>query len=279
MSWAAIERAMRVRVDLSPSARLVLIDLAYHENRDTGESFPGVDTICEEVGRGESTVRAALARLRTLKLVTVIEHPTTPGFPKKAGHQPTCYHVEGSRIQTREGSRIGTRGVQDSEGRGPESGGGQVQNLDPNRKGEPQGEPQGEPPPSAVAPRATASPRSPSAPVLTEEENEIVDTLIRASRRARGNRGEVTKATFRRGVLEAYSASLAKGHTLKQMVDALERRGKTEERQGTPELRARGIRRILEEDLRSECEEDDQPWNPVVEDDDWVDPLACGDHR
>ena len=65
--------------------KAVLTCLAEHSNPDGEMAFPSVWRIAQETELGESTVRAALGRLRSRHLITQTHAP--------AGHRPATYRV------------------------------------------------------------------------------------------------------------------------------------------------------------------------------------------
>lgn len=62
MSYQAIDWAMALALD-NPYDKLVLLALAHHHNRKTGECYPSVRTIAADTGMKDSGIRAALKRL------------------------------------------------------------------------------------------------------------------------------------------------------------------------------------------------------------------------
>src|SRR5215467_473783 len=73
MEWA-LETAMAKR--WTGPHRDVLLVLAYHANKKTGEAWPSVATLMDETGHGRRAVYYALASYRGL-----IDYVTRPGFP------------------------------------------------------------------------------------------------------------------------------------------------------------------------------------------------------
>jgi hypothetical protein len=64
------DKAWKVR-GISPSAKAVLLCLAYHRNGGTGRCHPKQQTIAAETGYGLATVKRAIAELEREKLVVV----------------------------------------------------------------------------------------------------------------------------------------------------------------------------------------------------------------
>ncbi len=70
MSHDDVDKAWKIR-GISPSAKAVLLCLAYHRNRETGRCHPKHQTIAAETGYGLATVKRAIAELEREKLVVV----------------------------------------------------------------------------------------------------------------------------------------------------------------------------------------------------------------
>jgi DNA-binding transcriptional regulator YhcF (GntR family) len=68
---AAVKAAMLATKDLKPNERLVLIAIAAHTNRDSGEAWPSVATISEYAGVSVRTVHRVLAKLVQLGRLVV----------------------------------------------------------------------------------------------------------------------------------------------------------------------------------------------------------------
>jgi hypothetical protein len=73
MSFSAIQRVIDWK--LPPTAKTVLLLLAFHENKDTGRCDPSVAGLAAESGLSERAVRNALAVLRKGSAVSVVERP------------------------------------------------------------------------------------------------------------------------------------------------------------------------------------------------------------
>lgn len=73
MSLESITQVMMLRAHTRPSERLVLLNLAYHHNSQSGQCNPSVVTIAEESGLTRRGVQLALHGLSNKKLL--IRHP------------------------------------------------------------------------------------------------------------------------------------------------------------------------------------------------------------
>lgn len=108
MSIEAIARVLNLEMD-DPSAKLVLIGIANHTG-PTGQCYPSVRLLMRYSGLAESTVRQVIKRLEGDGYITVQRRTGTSSL-----------YFLGPVLQPPQGG-------------GPESGGGVVQQLDPNRK-------------------------------------------------------------------------------------------------------------------------------------------------
>jgi hypothetical protein len=76
MSWHAVATVTDVHLGGDPSAKAVLLALAYHANRE-GKAWPSVATLAKETELGSATVRRAIRRLTDSGHISVIHRPGT----------------------------------------------------------------------------------------------------------------------------------------------------------------------------------------------------------
>jgi DNA-binding MarR family transcriptional regulator len=81
MSTTQIGAALEVSADLSPTERLVLIQLAHFADHD-GMAFTSVDNLAEHVNVSSNTITRAVRRLIVLGLVQRLQHRDVAGMLK-----------------------------------------------------------------------------------------------------------------------------------------------------------------------------------------------------
>lgn len=74
MSWQAVKLVMESS-KAPPSARHVLVVIAYHANLTTGDSFPSLVTLSEETGLGRRQVINLIAQLESSGELGVVRQP------------------------------------------------------------------------------------------------------------------------------------------------------------------------------------------------------------
>ena len=132
--------------DLKPQARLVLISIANHADREGSESWPKIATICRETGLGERQVQRWLASLVDDRLVE-IEVNAGGSHRLAADRRPNRYTItamqRGVTDDTPRGDTYDTPGVSSTTPRG-------VSPTTPPIENRPS-EPSDEPPPTPPA--------------------------------------------------------------------------------------------------------------------------------
>jgi hypothetical protein len=77
MSWPLIKEVYATTPGLDPSAKAVLLALAFHANRD-GVAWPRLGILQDDTGLTERTIERALDRLASTALVQIIHNPGRP---------------------------------------------------------------------------------------------------------------------------------------------------------------------------------------------------------
>ena len=85
MSLTAMRHAFAIvaSVDMSPSAKLVLLVLANRHNQETGRCDPSLRKIAADTLMSERAVRYGLRELELLKAITTVERKQRTGRGKK----------------------------------------------------------------------------------------------------------------------------------------------------------------------------------------------------
>jgi hypothetical protein len=102
--------------------KLVLLCLADRANRDTGYAWPSIQTMCDDTGLAESTVRGALHALLELGIIV------HDGWAGRGDRQTKRYRmgfhsqVVDNPVDNRNGVHVVANGVHDVAARGPRRG-------------------------------------------------------------------------------------------------------------------------------------------------------------
>jgi hypothetical protein len=106
VSFTAIRNAFGViaSVDMSPSAKLVLLALSNRHNQETGRCDPSVATIAADTQMSARAVQYGLRELEQIKAITTIERKQRSGRGKK--NLTNRYRIAG-------GAKFACGGVQD----------------------------------------------------------------------------------------------------------------------------------------------------------------------
>jgi len=91
MSWHIVEHVL-TKMDLPISERLVLLNLAYHADNETGECFPGIELLHSRTGLSQRQVLRLLARLEKSGHIELVRR----GGQEKTRFIVTCHQCHPS---------------------------------------------------------------------------------------------------------------------------------------------------------------------------------------